>query len=448
MSPRPGWTSRHAASARDTIFALSTPPGRSAVAVIRISGPRAGAALVAMIGRELPAPRIGAFARFRDPTTQDTLDTGLALWFPGPASFTGEDCAELQSHGSLAATSALCGALSRLPDLREAEPGEFTQRAFAHGKLDGAQVEALADLIDAQTGTQRRLALRAYQDGPAKLAHSWRDRVLDMLAEIDARLDFSDEGDVDPLREADLGLRVRAFGNEVSAMIVQADRTRRLREGFVVALCGPPNSGKSSLLNALVGREQAIVSPYSGTTRDPIEVSLDLDGTLVTLVDTAGMRETADPVETIGIERARRASAHADLTVWLEAPDAHGAPDPSLAVDLHIATKSDLGCSGGPWSVSAVTREGIDHLLAEIARRAWEGCDEMGDAAVLRDRHIERARDVARYCEEAADHVLRGSLELGCAVLRGALAPIAALGSKAVDKDVLDRIFGRFCIGK
>lgn len=440
-----GWASRHSSGAGDTIFALSTPPGRSAVAVIRLSGPRAGEAICALVGRQ-PAPRHATFARLCDPRTGERLDDGLVLWFPAPASFTGEDCAEIQSHGSLATITAVLRALAWLDGLREARPGEFTQRALTNGKLDLDRVEALADLIDAQTDAQRRLALRAAAEGPAKLAESWRDAVLDFLAEIESRLDFSDEGDVDPLQSDALGGRICAFAKAIEKSIAASNRAGRIREGFVVALCGPPNSGKSTLLNALVGREQAIVSPHAGTTRDTIEVSLDLRGLLVTIVDTAGIRDTADPVEAIGVDRARRAARLADFTIWLDAHDARAEPD--LPVDLRIESKADTGLARtGSLAFSAATGENLDRLIDLIAERAaGDPTDE--SVGTLRERHVGYARALASDVNAAAAHVRGDRLELAAAHLRGALASIEGLGSKSADEDVLDRIFGRFCIGK
>ena len=448
MNVRASWSTRQAPGSRDTIFAISTPPGRSGVAVIRISGPHAGEVLTAVTGRTF-VPREATLSRFSDPTTGERLDEGLALWFPAPRSFTGEDSVEFQLHGSRAVIAAMAQVLAAQRGMREARAGEFTQRAFEHGKLNGAQVEALADLIDAQTDRQRRLALRMSSEGPSSLANGWRDRVLDFLAEIDARLDFSDEGDVDALQEADLSARIQAFASDVETVVARANHARRLREGFVVAICGPPNSGKSTLLNALTGRDQSIVSPFAGTTRDAIEVSLDLDGVLVTLIDTAGIRDTTDQIERVGIDRARQAATRADLTIWLEAPDIRAEPEAGLAVDMRVMSKADiLREQSTMLQVSALTGEGLDHLLKEIGTRAAGDLDESGDAVTLRERHILLAQGIAGSAGDAADHCQFGVLEVSAAALRATLAPLAALGSNAMEDDVLDRIFGRFCIGK
>ena len=375
------------------------------------------------------------------------LDEGLALWFPAPASFTGEDCAEIQGHGSLAAVSALLKALATLEGLRPATPGEFTRRALLNGKLNLDRVEALADLIDAQTEQQRKLAMRATDDGPAKLAEAWRDAILDSLAEIDARLDFSDEGDVDAVQSEALARRLSSLALTVTKEVTASERASRIRHGFVVALCGPPNAGKSTLLNALVGREQAIVSPYAGTTRDTIEAALDLNGLLVTIIDTAGIRDTTDPVEAIGVERARKAAERADFTIWLDAPDAWAAPD--VKVDLHVWSKADLRpAPGAELPISVRSGENIERLLELIAEEAHGASLEGGDAGALRDRHLDAARTVAEDLAAAEFLVRQDRLEVAAAHLRGALASVATLGSKAADEDVLDRIFGRFCIGK
>lgn len=440
-----GWRDRRESGAGDTIFALSTPPGRSAVAVIRLSGPRAGEAVTILAGRR-PQPRQAMFSRLREPGTGERLDEGIVLWFPAPASFTGEDCAEIQIHGSIAGIAAVLRTLASLDNLREARPGEFTERALANGKLDLNRVEALADLIDAQTDAQRRLALRAADEGPAKLAEVWRDAILDFLAEIESRLDFSDEGDVDLLQNEALGDRIKGLAETVDLAIAGSERAGRIRQGFVMALCGPPNSGKSTLLNALVGREQAIVSPHAGTTRDTIEVVLDLRGLLVTIVDTAGIRDTADPVEAIGVERARRAARQADFTIWLDAPDARAEPD--LPVDLRIGSKADMAAvPEGSFAISAATGINLDRLVDIIAERAAGDARDEG-LGTLRERHIAFAQSVVRDLTDAVTHVRGDRLELAAAHLRGALASIEGLGSKSADEDVLDRIFGRFCIGK
>jgi len=306
-----------------TIFALSSGRGPAAIAVIRISGPRAGAALTAL-GVKIPQPRKAAFARIRDPASGEIIDEALALWFPAPNSETGEDVAELQPHGGRAVIAGVLAALSRVEGLRMAEPGEFTRRGFENGKLDLTAVEGLADLVMAETEGQRRQALRQMQGALGKRAEVWRQQLIQALALVEARIDFSDEGDVpEGLVEPALTI-ARTLAGEIEAALSDGGRGERLREGLTVAIAGPPNAGKSTLLNRIARREAAIVSPYAGTTRDVIEVHLDLGGWPVTLLDTAGIRPTDDPVEMEGVRRARERAAGADLVLWVEDASAPG----------------------------------------------------------------------------------------------------------------------------
>ena len=304
---------------RDTIFALSSGRGPAAIAVVRISGSRAGVALKILSGK-IPAPRQAALARIRNPdplADNEIIDEALALWFPAPASETGEDVAELQLHGGRAVVAATLAALSRIEGLRPAEAGEFTRRAFENGKLDLTAVEGLADLVAAETEGQRRQAFRQMKGLLGNRAETWRKRLIQALAWVEARIDFSDEADVpEDLMGPALEI-ARELETEIAAGLADGDRGERLREGLVVAIAGPPNAGKSTLLNRLARREAAIVSPYAGTTRDVIEVHLDLAGWPVTLLDTAGIRETDDPVELEGVRRARDRAAAADLVLWV-----------------------------------------------------------------------------------------------------------------------------------
>jgi tRNA modification GTPase len=303
-------------SPRDTIFALSSGRGPAAIAVVRISGPRAGGALTAL-GCKIPEPRRAGLARIRDSATNEIIDEGLALWFPGPRSETGEDIVELQLHGGRAVIAATLRALARIDGLRPAEAGEFTRRAFENGKLDLTAVEGLADLVSAETEGQRRQAFRQMKGALGGRAEHWRGQIIQALALVEARIDFSDEADVpDDLVAPALAI-ARALAAEIAAALADGGRGERLREGLVVAIAGPPNAGKSTLLNRLARREAAIVSPYAGTTRDVIEVHLDLGGLPATLLDTAGIRETDDPVELEGVRRARDRASAADLVLWV-----------------------------------------------------------------------------------------------------------------------------------
>lgn len=303
-------------SIRSTIFALSSGRGPAAIAVIRISGPRAGDALQAL-GVKMPEPRKAGLARIRDSLTDEIIDEALALWFPAPRSETGEDVAELQLHGGHAVIAATLGALSRVEGLRPAEAGEFTRRAFENGKLDLTAVEGLADLVMAETEGQRRQAFRQMKGLLGERAEAWRQQLIQALALVEARIDFSDEADVPQNLVAPALTLARTLETEIATALADGGRGERLREGLVVAIAGPPNAGKSTLLNRLAKREAAIVSPYAGTTRDVIEVHLDLGGLPVTLLDTAGIRDTDNPVEMEGVRRARERAASADLVLWV-----------------------------------------------------------------------------------------------------------------------------------
>ncbi|MBS0248283.1 MAG: tRNA uridine-5-carboxymethylaminomethyl(34) synthesis GTPase MnmE [Proteobacteria bacterium] len=331
-----------------TIFALSSGRPPAAIAVIRISGPRAGAALEAL-GVKVPPPRQAKLARMRDPRSGEIIDEALALWFPGPNSETGEDVAELQAHGGPAVIAAILDALGQIDDLRMAEPGEFTRRGFENGKLDLTAVEGLADLVAAETEGQRRQAFRQMKGLLGDRADTWRKRLIQALALVEARIDFSDEADVPEDLVGPALAIVQELRDEIGTALADGGRGERLREGLVVAIAGPPNAGKSTLLNRLAQRDVAIVSPYAGTTRDVIEVHLDLGGYPMTLLDTAGIRETSDPVEMEGVARARARAAAADLVLWLADATAPGDAEPDSGLTSGrqvpvwwVTTKIDL----------------------------------------------------------------------------------------------------------
>src|SRR5215468_2850231 len=299
---------------RDTIFALSSGRPLAAIAVVRISGPRARIALEQLIGR-VPQPRRASLARVRDPATGDVIDEGLALWFPAPNSETGEDMAELQVHGGRAVIAAVLAALAKLAGLRHAEAGEFTRRAFENGRMDLTAVEGLADLVAAETEAQRRQAYQHLKGLLGDRAETWRQRLIEALALVEAGIDFSDEEDVPKDMMARSLELIGPLAEEISK--AGAGQGERLREGLRVAIAGPPNAGKSTLFNRLARREAAIVSPFPGTTRDVLELHLDLGGYPVTMLDTAGIRETIDPVEREGVRRASERAAGADLVLWV-----------------------------------------------------------------------------------------------------------------------------------
>src|SRR5712672_4317049 len=304
-----------------TIFALSSGRPPSAISIVRVSGSQAGMALTSLAG-QIPLPRMATRALLRDANRQP-VDDAVVLWFPGPASATGEDVAEFHVHGGRAVLGALFAALSSFENTRAAEPGEFTRRAFENGKLDLAEAEGLDDLIHADTDRQRRQALRHLKGLLGDKARDWRAQIIEASALIEAGIDFSDEGDVPAELIAPALAKIKALLKEIEEVLAAQAQSERLRDGLVVAITGPPNVGKSTLMNQLARREVAIVSPHAGTTRDIIEVQLDLDGYPVTVIDTAGIRETEDPVEQEGVRRARARAADADLVLWLIEDNSH-----------------------------------------------------------------------------------------------------------------------------
>src|SRR5438874_7305666 len=323
-----------------TIFALSSGRPPSAISIVRVSGPQAGAALTSLAGR-IPMPRMATRALLRDAKRQP-IDDAVVLWFPGPASATGEDVAEFHVHGGRAVLAALFAALSGFADVRAAEPGEFTRRAFENGKLDLTEAEGLDDLIHADTDRQRRQALRQLKGLLGDRARDWRAQIIEASALIEAGIDFSDEGDVPEELIAPALAKVKALLIEIEEVLAGQGRSERLRDGLVVAIAGPPNVGKSTLMNQLARREVAIVSPHAGTTRDVIEVQLDLDGYPVTVIDTAGIRETDDPVEQEGVRRARARAADAALVLWLVEDDSRNHAAEGVAPVWLVRNKIDL----------------------------------------------------------------------------------------------------------
>lgn len=432
----------------DTIFALASGAGRAGVAVIRLSGPEAGPALAALVGGMPPARR-AALRRVRDPAGGEILDHGLALWFPGPASFTGEDVAELHLHGGRSITAGVMAALARLPGCRPAEAGEFTRRAFDNGRLDLTEVEGLADLIDADTAAQRRQALAQFEGVLGRAVERWREAILIRLAHLEAAIDFSDEP-VPAGLEAETRRALAPLIAEMDRLLADGNRGERLREGFHVAIVGAPNVGKSSLLNALAGREAAIVSARAGTTRDVIEVQLDLAGYPVVLADTAGVRGEADEIEAEGIRRALARAESADLILLVTAPGVE-APDhlSALARDrgLLVWNKSDLGQPAeAAVAVSALTGTGLDALVAAIGARAAASFGGVAEAPILtRARHRHAVAEVRACLDRGA---AAGSIDLMAEDLRLAARAIGRIAGRIDVEDLLDRIFAEFCIGK
>ncbi len=407
--------------------------------MLRLSGPEAAGALAALTG-SLPEPRRAVLRAVRDPESGEVLDRGLIVWFPGPASFTGEDAAELHLHGAPVVMDAVQAALMRLDGLRPAEPGEFTRRAFDAGRMDLTAVEGLAELIDAETEGQRRQALHALGGGLARQFDGWRERLVQALAHIEAAIDFSDEELPEGL-EAAVSETAVAVHAEMAEALAAGARGEVVRDGFRVALVGAPNAGKSSLLNALAAREVAITAPAAGTTRDVLEARLVMDGYLVRLIDMAGLHESEDPVEREGMRRARVEAASADLCLLLTAPDA---PPPPGMTGLAVRTKADLGAAPGPGlAVSARTGAGLEALRAAIAD-AMRAC-VAGPPGALRARHV---RALSQAVEALARFAVAPQIDLAAEDLRLAVRALGRVTGRVDVEDLLDTIFREFCIGK
>jgi tRNA modification GTPase len=430
----------------DTIFAAASGFGRAAVAVIRLSGPGTRGVLEALAGGVPEQARRMSLRTLRHPTTREPLDQALVVWMPGPNSFTGEDQAELQIHGGVAVRAAVLSSLAVLEGCRPAEAGEFTRRAFLNGRMDLSAVEGLADLVDAETEAQRRQALRQLEGALGDAVEAWREEALQILALLEAALDFSDEGDVPEGLEREARRRIEVLRASLVGILARPSG-ERLREGFVVVLAGAPNAGKSTLLNALARREVAIVSPVAGTTRDVIEVRCDLGGLPVIFVDTAGLRDSTDPIEQEGVARARARAAAADLVLWLMAPDGERVqPEGS---GLVVGTKADLGpAPGADLLVSAATGFGLDTLLARIEAAAQQALGE-GDAVLTRERHRLALQDALSSLDRALDLMIQGGpAELATEDVRLATRAIGRITGRVDVEDMLDRLFGAFCIGK
>ncbi len=422
----------------DTIYAQATARGRAGVSMVRLSGPGAWGAVGALTGA-LPVPRQAALRTLRWQGVD--LDQALVLLFPHGASFTGEAVAELHLHGSLAVVSAVLRALSAMPGLRLAEPGEFSRRALENGCLDLAQIEGLGDLIDAETEAQRRQALRVLSGAVGRRAEAWRVALIRAAALLEATIDFADEDvpfDVMP----EVGVLLDRVLADLYREAVGARAAERVRDGYEVAIVGLPNAGKSTLLNALAGRDAAITSEVAGTTRDVIEVRMDLGGLAVTLLDTAGLRDTDDPVESIGVARAIERARGADLRVFLQ--DINGLPDGLLPVgdDIVVQAKADIG--GG---VSGKTGAGLADLVARITAILTERA--AGAATITRERHRLAVLSAIGSMESARVEIVTGGrAELVAEQLRAAIRALDSLVGRVDVEQVLGEIFSSFCIGK
>ncbi len=443
----------------DAIFALATAPGRGAVAVVRLSGPGAGEAVDRLCGKR-PGPRRASLRRLTG-VDGERIDDALVLWLPGPASYTGEDSAEFHVHGGAAVVDALTGALSGL-GLRLAEPGEFTRRAFENGKLDLAQAEAVADLVDAESQAQRRQALAQLEGALGRRYEGWRGALVKALAWLEAEIDFPDE-DVPGGLAARLRPDLTHLLDELDAALADAKRGERIRDGWRVAVIGAPNAGKSSLFNALVRREAAIVMPIPGTTRDVIEASFDLGGYRVLIADTAGLREPGDPIEAEGVRRARAWAEDAALRLWVV--DGSGstgawreAADVSRPGDILVLNKSDQ--APGPdgeaaaqldglevLRLSATTGAGLDVLERRLGERVAAALSGSEFPAATRARHAEQLRAARGQLVRALEG-LDGPAELAAEDLRLAARALERITGRIGAEDVLDLVFASFCIGK
>jgi tRNA modification GTPase len=435
-----------------TIFALSSGRPPSAIAIVRMSGPEAGVALQQLAGK-IPSPRMATRTLLRDASGQ-AIDDAVVLWFPGPASATGEDIAEFHVHGGRAVLASLFACLSAMKNLRAAEPGEFTRRAFENGKLDLTEAEGLDDLIHADTDRQRRQALRQFKGLLGDRARDWRAEIVEASALIEAGIDFSDEGDVPAELIAPALARIKALYEDITKVLAAQGKAERLREGLAVAIAGTPNVGKSTLMNLLARREVAIVSPHAGTTRDIIEVQLDLDGYPVTVIDTAGIRETDDPVEQEGVRRARARAAEADLVLWLADGDETEVEQSGDAPVWLVRNKIDLSAVAGSaksttseFRISAARGDGIGDLIAALLSFASDYFGTNEGALITRERQRRLLEDAAASLERSLVAIGQGE-ELAAEDLRSAAMSLGRLLGRVDVEDILDVIFREFCIGK
>jgi tRNA modification GTPase len=430
----------------DTIFALSSGRGRAGVAVVRVSGPAADIALQSLAGPDLPKPRTAALRKVATPNGE-LIDHALVLWFPAPASFSGEDMAEFHVHGGRGIVEALLGSLGEVCGLRPAEPGEFTRRAVENGKFDLTQAEALADLINAETEAQRRQALRQYDGALGDLYERWRSALIRAAAWIEAAIDFSDE-ELPPDAISQARIQVTVIAAEIRDHLNDAHRGEILRDGFCLTVIGPPNSGKSSLINALARRDVAIVSEIAGTTRDVLEVHLDLGGYPVIVADTAGLRETADQIEVEGVRRALARAEAADAVLLLLDATAPAASLPQLPQEatLRVWNKADLAEGArGDLAVSVLTGQGMEELLARIGNIVQQRLEVGGAPAPTRERH----RHAATQAAEALERSLSASApELAAEEMRLAMRELGRITGRVDVEELLDVVFRDFCIGK
>ena len=431
----------------DTIFAVASGAGRAAIAVLRISGPRSGTALDQLCAQR-PTARRASVQTIRD-SFDTAIDNCLVLWLPGPRSFTGEDGAELHLHGGRAVLHDTAAALVAL-GLRPAEPGEFSRRAFLNGRLDLIEAEAIADLVDAETTAQRRQALRHLEGGLGALLAGWASTLIGLLAQQEALIDFPDE-DLPPEVDAHLTQSMQRLHAALREFLNDGHRGERLREGLVFAILGPPNVGKSTLINALAQRDIAIVSPLPGTTRDVLEARIDLAGIPVTFLDTAGLRAASDSIEAEGVRRARARAASADAVILLESPVDPAPIDlPEHPRTIRVIAKADLlppetPAHPAPLRISAHTGQGMTAFLALLGEQATALTQTEGPPPLTRARHRAAVQEAADRlaAAQAAPHP-----ELRAEDLRMALRALGRVTGRVGVEDILDSVFRQFCIGK
>ena len=423
----------------DTIFALSSGAPPAAIATIRISGPRAGIVLDRLAGG-LPEPRRASYRRLKSPGGE-TLDHALGLWFPGPATATGEDLAELHCHGGRAVVAVVEQTLAGIAGLRRATPGEFTRRAFTNGRIDLNEAEGLADLLSAETELQRRSAVAMAEGALTRQVSGWRDGVLGLSAMVEAALDFADEDDVGDLPSA-FTVQLDALSDDIAEWLAMP-RATALREGFKVVLAGPPNAGKSTLFNALVEDEAAITSPFEGTTRDVLARSVAIEGVPFQFFDTAGLRdETGDAIEKMGIDRARDAARGADVVLWL-GPEGRG-PEGCWEIEAKADEAKGSTKRRSRHRISAVTGEGLRSLRSDLVETARAALPRPGAVALSERQHTL----LTQACEGAREAQVQDDLLLVAEGLRSARLAFDRLIGRSGTEDMLDTLFGRFCIGK
>ncbi len=439
---------------KPSIFACSTGSGRAGIAVIRISGPHARAA-VERLAFPLPKERVAAYREIRTCDRSEVLDRGLVIWFAGPRSATGDDVAEFHVHGSQTVVEALLRELSDIEGLQPAGPGDFSRRAFENGILDLVEIEGLADLLQAETASQRRLAMRQFMGEASAVYQGWRQRLVSALAYLEASIDFTDEEGVAEAAVERARPLLEALTKELSIALEASRQASAIRRGMRIVIGGAPNVGKSSLLNSLVGRSAAIVSPIAGTTRDVVEAPLVIDGVRVSLADTAGVRSAiSDDIEREGVQRSRTEMAAADLLVWVTSPDVANGEQPARQPDLWVCNKSDLLAPGSihmrndsVFMVSTKTHEGMASLKERLSHLVRDRLSLQPNAVMVRLRHTVAVEESIRLLNDALQKDLT-QLELMAEDVRKAASSLASVTGRVGVEELLGQIFSEFCIGK